>query len=370
MKSHLAEMTWGNLKNSAKAELNKLYSSDRHSLVVALSGGKDSVTALQLVSECVEEGSWPVQVSALHVAYGLRGEESAAEALFVKEHCRQRHIPCEVISAGPAPATGIQEWARKLRLALYNERIAAGAIIVTGHHRDDLAETVLQRLARGSHPAGLMAMRPWQHGIWRPLLGVSRSAIGRLTARKNLPFRHDSSNDKLDYSRNRVRHVVLPGLASVHRDAADHVVALAESCDQLTDFVRDSLIVTLESCDYRPSIPWLISLPKAVATLVLGLMIHRAAPSRAHQPGSTVTAFLSGLDSLDSLDPAEPKLSVAAAGGGYLTVLRDGPELRAAFRDAGDEPFRDIHARHRRNLALKPIAALIPRGAQMAPIEG
>lgn len=368
-------MTWENLKQQAKAELSELVEPMHSSVVVALSGGKDSMTALQLVSECQAELTAPVELRALHVAYGLRGEESAAEASFVARHCRERGIALEVIEAGPAPLAGIQEWARELRLALYRERIAAGAIIVTGHHRDDLAETVLLRLARGSHPAGLNAMTSWRHGIWRPLLAVDRATIDEWAVRKNLPFRHDSSNDKLEYSRNRVRHQVLPGLEQVHRGAAGHIVALAESCDQLSAFAEDSLIITLESCDYRPSIRWLISLPRAVATLVLGLMITRATPSRprAHQPGHTVTAFLSGLSALAGLspsDPVPPRPRVALAGGGYLTVVPDGDELRAAFAAEDDEPFGDIHARHARNLALKPLAALTPKGGQIKPISG
>lgn len=327
------------------------------------------MTVLQLVSECLQEAQRALELRALHVAYGLRGEESAAEASFVARHCREKGIALEVIEAGPAPKAGIQEWARDVRLALYRERIAAGAIIVTGHHRDDLAETVLLRMARGCHPSGLNAMTSWQHGIWRPLLAVDRAAIDEWAERKNLPFRHDSSNDKLEYSRNRVRHQVLPGLEHVHSGAAGHVVALAASCDQLSRFVEDSLIITLESCDYRPSIRWLISLPKAVATLVLGLMISKATPSRprAHQPGHTVTAFLSGLN---PDDPAAPLPRVALAGGGFLSVVPEGHELRAVFSAEDDEPFGDIHARHARNLAQKPMAALTPKGGQITPISG
>lgn len=343
------------------------------------------MTALQLVSECLGEGplAGKLVLEAVHFAYGLRGQESADEAAFVRSHCQQRGIPLQVIAAGEPPATGIQEWARELRLAHYQKRRAQGAIIVTGHHKDDLAETVLLRVARGTHPAGLLGMTWWQHGIWRPLLNIARPAIEELARRKKLPFRHDSSNDKLDYSRNRVRHAVLPELQTIHEDAAQHVIGLAESCDQLAQFVRQTARVTLEQADYRPTVGWLDSLPKAVATMVLGLMIQKArgvAMGKGHtagqQPGSTTGAFLAAVSAWRKADSqGQPKAlppipKVQAAGGGYFTIVRwtnaGQTDWRAQYCDGSDTaPFRDVHARHQRNLALRPVAAIIPAAGRL-----
>lgn len=373
MQDYAPEISWENIKIRAINQLKQIHSETHTKVVVALSGGKDSVTALQLVRDCLAARGWGLGLEAVHWDYGLRGKESDEDARFAMQFGARLGVPVKVIQAGPAPKTGIQEWARNLRLVHYQAEIAEGAIIVTGHHKDDLVETVLQRLARGTHPAGLLGMTWWQGGIWRPLLELSRAQIDRLAHRKNLPYRHDSSNDKLEYSRNRVRHSIVPELEAIHPGASEQVIKLATSCDELSQFVTKTVAVTLEQAQYRPRVDWLKSLPPAVASLVLGLMIQKArsaddrlAAGWPQQPGAPIRAFLAGLQDLGS--PQSPSLRVGMAGGGYLQVESlpaDNGKAKVAYHQEAQPPFAEVHGRHRRNLALRPLVAIIPEQGRL-----
>lgn len=384
MRSYDLDFTWDKLKESTKYILNQYIGEGVDHIVVALSGGLDSTMALNLVQEGLAdlgEGHKNRNLAAIHFAYGLRGEESAEEARFVDKTCRARGIPLTTIAAPPAPDTGIQEWARGIRLKEYQRLIAGGAVVVTGHHRDDVVETALLRLVRGSHPAGLLGMTVQSAGMWRPLLSIDRETIAALARRKNLPYRHDSSNDTLNYSRNRVRLAVLPQLEAIHSEARRNIVTVAERCAELSAFVAESLGATLAAHDNRPPVSWLNSLPEAVASMVLGLMIRRArtAPmADPHQPRGPIAAFLKGLATLDELrdESGGDKLPVVAlAGGGFLSVQADDDvqveetntrsRLRVVYTE-GDAPFAAQHARHRSNLALRPVEGRWPRGGQLA----
>lgn len=384
MRGHDLDFTWDKLKESTKLILNQYISEGIPHIVVALSGGLDSTMALHLVREGLAElgeGRKNGKLAAIHFAYGIRGEESAEEARFVEETCRERGIPLTLITAPPPPTTGIQEWARGIRLKEYQRLIAEGAVVVTGHHRDDVVETALLRLVRGSHPAGLLGMTARSAGMWRPLLSIDRDTIAALARRKNLPYRHDSSNDTLNYSRNRVRLAVLPQLEAIHSEARSNIVTVAKNCAELSAFVAEGLDATLAAHNDRPPVSWLNSLPEAVASMVLGLMIRKARNTPLadpHQPGGPIAAFLKGLAALNELRDQSKTGTlpvVALAGGGFLTVVADDDpqgqvsQERNGWRvvyTEGDAPFAAHHARHRSNLGLRPVQGRWPQGGQLA----
>lgn len=194
----------------------RLFEKGQH-LLVALSGGPDSVALLSLLHTCAP--AWRLLLSAVHFNYGLRGHESEEDASFVAELCGRLHIPLHIhrltLARGEKSArtSSRQEQARDLRydamqqlaLDLHVDRVALG------HTADDQAETVLMWMLRGAGLAGLGGM-PYrrEHLFVRPLLDATRQDILAYLEDHTLPFRTDSSNGQSVYFRNRIRQELLP----------------------------------------------------------------------------------------------------------------------------------------------------------------
>jgi len=174
---------------------------------VAVSGGADSVALLHLLAE---RG---FAAAVLHVNHGLRGAESDADQEFVSQTATK--LGCRFLVHHPGPAAGnVEQAARRARYGWFRELIQAGTVtqVVTAHTADDQAETVLFRFLRGSGSAGLAAIRPDIEGVVRPLLDIRRADLRGYLASRGLTWREDSSNQSLQYRRNRIRHELLPSL--------------------------------------------------------------------------------------------------------------------------------------------------------------
>jgi tRNA(Ile)-lysidine synthase len=180
-----------------------------------VSGGPDSVALLRAL---VELGGEPV---VLHVDHGLRGEESREDAGFVRDLCEKLGLRCEVRRLRLERGSNLQEWARNERYRLAEE-VADGLglrEIAVGHTADDVAETVLMNLARGTGLRGLASIPPVRDRVVRPLIERTRREILEYLAVLDQPYRTDSTNLTGKYARNRVRLEVLPVLEELHPGA-------------------------------------------------------------------------------------------------------------------------------------------------------
>lgn len=191
--------------------------SPEESVLTACSGGTDSLVLLDVLVRLQAEGG--PRIVCAHVEHGIRGEESRTDARFVEAFCADRGVPftcgaVDVLAYAREHRRSIETAARICRYDfLHRARSAYGCIcIATAHHADDLAETVLMRILRGTGPAGLGAMRVRDGVLLRPLLAVARAEIEAYAAEHGLTPRHDATNDLLDAVRNRIRHRLLPAL--------------------------------------------------------------------------------------------------------------------------------------------------------------
>ncbi len=213
-------------------------------IAVALSGGADSVALLLLLWAHFprRRERW----TALHFDHRLRGRASTADARFCDRLCRGLGVPLVSGRWDDAPPSGrgvSEAQAREARRAFFNATLSRRRIVAlcTGHHRDDVAETLFMRLARGSGSAGLCAPRPVQvqsksaREHLRPLLDIDKTEIVAALTAAGAPWREDESNATADYLRNRVRESVIPTWRRAADAGRDALAGLALSRELLEE---------------------------------------------------------------------------------------------------------------------------------------
>jgi len=183
-------------------------------VIAAVSGGPDSVCLLDVLKELAPRLNVTI-AGVAHLNHKLRGEESDEDEEFVRALTQKFGVEFYREEANLA-AGNLEQAARQARGAFFKRLIQAGVAnrIATGHTRDDQAETVLFRLMRGSGPGGITGILPvTAESLIRPLLDVARADVREYLTSRGLTWREDSTNRDLRFSRNRIRHELLPQLA-------------------------------------------------------------------------------------------------------------------------------------------------------------
>ena len=200
-------------------------------VLCALSGGADSMYLLCRLREGRERYGW--RVCAAHLNHGLR-ETAGRDEKFVRDWCGRRGVPLAVgfeDVAGYARREGLslEEAGRTLRYRFLGQAaLEAGCpLIATGHHAGDSAETVLMNLIRGCGLKGLAGIPERRDNIVRPMLEVSRGEIEAYLKEHGVPHVEDETNEDVNYTRNKVRHQLLPLLEELNPQAAAHIAAAA-----------------------------------------------------------------------------------------------------------------------------------------------
>lgn len=216
-------------------------------LLLACSGGVDSVAAVLTFHELKE--FYNIELGIVHTDHQLRGEESAEDMEFVKQLANRLGIPfygatLAVPSRVEAEGGNVQVICREERYAYFHEIMQQEHFdkLVLGHHADDQVETVVMSLVRGaltSSPTGIPQIRPFSDGsIIRPFLSVTKEEIIGYVQVQEQSFRHDSSNDKHTYTRNRLRHTVVPLLRQENMHVADSIRSFVEKQQQDDIFLQ------------------------------------------------------------------------------------------------------------------------------------
>ena len=204
-------------------------------VLVACSGGADSVACLSVLHQL------GYAIHVVHFNHRTRGAESEADCNLAADLAFRWGLPFHVISRpllDEAEAAGepFESYARRARYSAFLDiaRDTGGAALATGHHQGDQAETVLMRLLRGSGMRGLAGIPPARTEedvrIIRPLLDCSREDIERYLRYWELPWREDASNASNAYTRNRIRHEIMPLLRDSFNPIVDEVLARTAAC--------------------------------------------------------------------------------------------------------------------------------------------
>ena len=205
-------------------------------LAVGVSGGADSVALLRALKE--RNGPLGLVLHAAHLHHGLRGEEADADLAFVSVLAAELSLPfheTRVDTAAEAEARSetIEEAARRLRYGWFRQLMASGEVeaVATAHTRDDQAETVLAKFLRGAWTEGLSGIHPaveFPEGrILRPLLAATRAEVEAYLSALGQGWREDSSNRHLTFTRNRIRHELLPLLEGWNPRLREHLAQMA-----------------------------------------------------------------------------------------------------------------------------------------------
>ena len=213
-------------------------------VILALSGGADSVALLSVCKELQDE--YNLHLLAAHVNHGIRGEEADQDEAFCQTLCKQLNVELRVLHADvPALArqAGVSEetCGRKVRYQFFQDlakELAANGVpaqqirIATAHTAQDAVETMLFHLARGTGLTGLCGIPAVRGNIIRPLLTCTRADIEAYLQERQLPHKEDSTNQDVSYARNRIRHQVLPALEACNDGALRNILRCMELLQQ------------------------------------------------------------------------------------------------------------------------------------------
>jgi tRNA(Ile)-lysidine synthase len=279
-------------------------------ICVAISGGADSVALLLTLhtANSTPRESLGIGLSAVHIHHGLRGAEADADQQFVEDLCISLDIPLHLHHADiPARIAdtheSIEEAARAVRYDFFTTLLASGHAdtILTAHTLDDQAETVLMKLLRGAWTEGLSAIHPIitlpKGKILRPFLNTRRADIEAYLKSINQPWREDSTNTDTAYTRNKIRHELLPQLRELLRAYNPN---LDQTLANLAELAREE-----ES-------RWQAELARILPQLLLpGKPVRGGGRAVSTTPGQSVVSI--ELDRLRALDPALRRRVLRAA---------------------------------------------------------
>lgn len=213
---------------------------NRSTLVVGVSGGPDSMCLLNLLLELKEEKRLNIVVA--HINHNLR-EESNEEYEYVKKFSLDHNLLFEGIKLGDYDTNSIENEARTKRYNFYEEVLKKhkSKYLLLAHHGDDLVETILMRLTRGSTIDGYsgfnkISLRD-KYSIYRPLIFYTKDEILEYLEEKNIDYRIDKSNFDKKYTRNRYRLDILPVLKKENKNIHKKYLTFSEELEEANTFI-------------------------------------------------------------------------------------------------------------------------------------
>ncbi len=220
-------------------------------IVVALSGGADSIALITLLSKYIKYKKLKVNIIAVHINHNLR-EESFEDELFCKNYTKNLKIEfytksVDLYKYKKEHKVTIEEAGRILRYEAFRE-VFQNQKIFLGHNKDDNIETLILNLVRGSGTKGLVGMDFVQNDIYRPLLSFTKSKIYEYLNKNLIDFVEDKSNKENIYSRNIIRNEISPLLYQLNNNFIENISRAQLILKEENDFLTQITITKLNEC--------------------------------------------------------------------------------------------------------------------------
>ena len=211
-------------------------------LAFAISGGKDSMALLNFAINNLDHSKFYV----ITVHHNLRGKEGERDRDFVVDYCAKNGIQCEVYEEQikefcEKNGYTIEQGARIRRREIFKDIVVSKKAdrVVTAHQKDDQIESILMHIFRGSGIKGLIGMEKDDGIILRPMLKVSSEEIKSYLEENKVPFVQDSTNFELEYSRNKIRNVVLKEIEEVYPNVGENILRLSEISQKTQNYIDE-----------------------------------------------------------------------------------------------------------------------------------
>lgn len=318
-------------------------------VIVGISGGGDSVCLLFLLSRYQKRR--PFHLLGIHVNHGIRGQEALRDQEYAKKLCERLGVPFTVYTYSvPAIAQqekrSLEEAGRMVRRRAFEEKAASlgkKAVIALAHHENDNAETVLHNLIRGTKAAGMGGIRPIQEigegvAYIRPLLKVTREEIETYLRQQQISWMTDSTNQELEYTRNRIRHRIIPEMEKINPKAVSHIAQVADTFQAIEEYLTGQAdMLYREYVEQRENGYWIrkeLFLEKELMqSYVIRMVLEQAADKK-----QDLTAF--HVESILSLGKGRTGASVSLPGGVLASQVYG--DLYVRLPDSGEAPLKEL----------------------------
>lgn len=231
---------------------------------VAVSGGVDSMVMLNLLKDA------GAQIVAINIEHGIRGAVSKRDSKFVRNYCKRHEIECLAYNIN-SPAYAVEKnisvelAARTLRYEIFDKLLADGVVdcIALAHHMNDQVETVLMRIFRGTGIKGARGIVD-REGYIHPMIHFTKTEIREYATMHRIPYKEDATNFDSEYTRNYIRHEVIPHVKIRFPGFEHAVVKFAKACEEVEDYMmgeidmpivqEDGATLPLSVLDYHPAL--------------------------------------------------------------------------------------------------------------------
>lgn len=223
-------------------------------VVVGVSGGADSMCLLHYLLSV--KNQLDLEIIVAHINHNLRGDESLRDENFVRDYCNKNNIKFELKSVDISSLAkdrkiGTEECGRNVRYDFFNKLAGLEGLIATAHTASDNAETLLFNITRGTGINGLSGIPPTRDNIIRPLIFMSREDVEEYCKENKVVYITDSSNLSDNYSRNKIRHHVIPHLKNINSRLENNISKLSETAKEDNDYLLELARLSLNSTEYK-----------------------------------------------------------------------------------------------------------------------
>ena len=222
---------------------------DGDTLIVALSGGMDSMCLMDSLIKLQSEINY--KLMAIHIHHGIRGIEANRDREFAKSYCNSMNVKLvskkvNAISYSKKNNLTLEEAARRLRYDEFNKlwekevlkNPEGNVYIAVAHHQNDQAETIIHNIIRGTGIKGIVGMKQLNGYILRPLLNVDKKEIEKFIKLYNVPYVEDSTNDDIYYTRNYIRKEIIKKFEKINSEAISHINELSKQANELNEYIE------------------------------------------------------------------------------------------------------------------------------------